>query len=448
MALLLGMSGLAVGAGPADAAPLKDPEPKASDSKSSKKKTKKKAKPRATKPDCGRAEAGAADSIPGVPWQQKWLSPERLGPLATGYGQVVAVVDSGVNDEHEQLKGHVQSGYDTVRGTLGGNEDCVSHGSGVAGLIVAAKVGSVGLRGIAPGAQIMPVRVTNAAPASGPDSSEKTTPAKVAAGIRWAAKNGATVIEVSSAFGYDGGLCGATKYAVGKGIPVVAAVGDLHDATLSVDPATYPAACDDVIGVGSVSENFTVSSSSVANGTVDLVAPGDGVISTNRIAGQQSYDGTSLAAGLVAGAAALVRQTGPGLTPGQIADRLAATADPVPGGQLSISYGAGLVNPYRALTERAAAAAPVHIDGVAAPTVDVVAERIESARDHGRVTAVAVATGVLGTALLLVVLALCLPRGRGRGWKPGRAAPVRSTPAQPVLPDEESPFALPEAQRG
>ncbi|GLY27972.1 hypothetical protein Kisp02_13370 [Kineosporia sp. NBRC 101731] len=422
--------------------------------KSAKKKKAKKKKPaRPTKPTCTNVGKPGSD-VSAVPWQQKWISPERLAPLANGSGQVVAIVDSGVDIGNRQLKGRVQSGYDVTRGggVLGGYADCLPHGTGVASMIVADQVDTAGFRGIAPQAEIMPVRVTLAVPATGPGGTEGTNPARVAKGIIWAAQNGATVIEVSSSFrgdDADKNLKKAVQFALRRGIPVVAAVGDIHNADLPSDPLTYPAAYPGVIGVGSLAQDFTVAGTSAVSSAVDVVAPGEAVIASALAGGQQQYSGTSLAAGVVAGTVALVRQTSPSMTPDEIAKRLVATADPMPAGASGLAYGAGLINPYRAITERASVASAQQIAGAAVPTVDPVAVRTEKAREHAQGLAFKLAGLVVGLVVLLAIIALALPRGRRRSWVPGRAEPAATTRPRPEIPlEEESPFALPETNRG
>src|SRR4051794_19515880 len=81
---------------------------------------------------CGDGGAKPAEPIKDVPWQQKWLSPERVWPFATGAGQTVAVIDTGVDGTHDQLKdpGQVLPGLDLVeRHPDNRNVDCVGHGT-------------------------------------------------------------------------------------------------------------------------------------------------------------------------------------------------------------------------------------------------------------------------------------------------------------------------------
>jgi membrane-anchored mycosin MYCP len=393
---------------------------------------------------CGNEATQPGAPIVPVPWQQQWLDPERVWPLASGIGQVVAVIDTGVDGTHEQLRDHVLTGFDELRNAPGGNLDCVSHGTAVASLIAAQKVGTVGFHGIAPEAKILPVRVSNVDPATDPGGPKQASPGTVAQAIGWAAGHGATVIEVSPSFTVDyPTLRDAVQQALAKGIPIVAAAGDRHNPNLPGDPPSYPAAYPGVIGVGAVDATFRVSSTSNVGRYVALAAPGDGVVADTRIGGQQTWSGTSLAAGVVAATVALLRQVVLTATPAQLAARLVASADPVPGGQLGAAYGAGLVDPYRAVTEQLAGGAPQVVPGVPPPSVDTgAAARHRSSRHTGDVALLIVAAGA-GLVVLILATALVLPRGRRWRWRPTRAAPPPATARQDTPQDDEDLFALP-----
>jgi type VII secretion-associated serine protease mycosin len=392
---------------------------------------------------CGSEAAQPGSLIVPVPWQQRWLDPERVWPFATGAGQVVAVIDTGVDGTHQQLSGHVRPGFDELRGAPDGNLDCVSHGTAVASLVVAQKVDAVGFHGVAPGAEILPVRVSNVDPATDPNDPKQASPGAVAQAISWAAGHGATVIEVSPSFTADTPvLRAAVRAALNHGIPVVAAAGDRHVPDAVTDPPTYPAAYSGVIGVGAVDATFGRWGRSNMGRYVAVTAPGDGVVAATRIAGQQAWSGTSIAAGVVAGAVALLRQVAPQLTPVQVAARIAATADPVPGGQLGTAYGAGLVDPYRAVTERASGGWPRLVPGVPPPSLDPAAiarERAWRRTGSAALLIVAVSGGLL---VLIVTAAFVMPRGHRRGWRPTRAAPPPAAGPEPEVDDDHL-FAVP-----
>jgi membrane-anchored mycosin MYCP len=141
------------------------------------------------------------------------------------------------------------------------------------------------------------------------------------------------------------------------------------------------------------------------------------VTAAARGAGHENVQGTSFSAPFVSATAALLLQRNPGLTPDQVLQRLQATADPAPGGERSPEYGAGLLNPYRALTEvlgpdRHAPAAPV----VMSPH-DPAAEALAARRARSQDAALLFAGIGAGAVLLLAVAAIVVRAGRRRGWR-------------------------------
>jgi membrane-anchored mycosin MYCP len=357
---------------------------------------------------CGDGGAKPAEPIKDVPWQQKWLSPERVWPFATGAGQTVAVIDTGVDGTHDQMQGQVLPGFDVVEQHPDNrNVDCVGHGTAVASLIAAKASSVVGFHGLAPDARILPIRVSNVDPGSDQHGPKQPGPAAVTEAINLAVDSHATVIDVSPSLQFpDPALETAVRRALTAGIVVVAAAGDVRDANKFVDDPTYPAALDGVIGVGALDAGFGRSGNSNIGPYVKVTAPGDGAIAATRIAGHQGWTGTSIAAATVAATAALVRQAWPRLKPDEVALRILAAAVP----------------------------------GVAAPSVDPAAvERGDWWRWTS--TVALIATGAAAFLLVVVgALAVVLPRGRRQRWRPKRAA----KPVEPVTAvDEEDIFAVP-----
>jgi membrane-anchored mycosin MYCP len=376
--------------------------------------------------------------IPQVSWHQTWFAPERVWPFSTGAGITVAVIDSGVDVTHPQLAGRVEAGFDFLSNTPGADLDCNSHGTAVGSIVAAQRKDGIGFVGLAPGARILPVRVTERQPQDGPDQAPAATPAQFAQAIRYAADNGARVINLSVVlYRGDPGVEQAVRYAQAKGALLVAAVGNLQEEGRTA-PVPYPAAYDGVLGVGAIDQTGTREGKSQVGPYVDLMAPGVGVIGASRVNGHQAWTGTSFAAPMVAAAAALVWSAEPGLSAADVARRLIATADPARGGRRSEAYGHGVVNPYRAVTERLAAGQPVAAQPLPPERTDPVAR----ARAEQWRTMTLVAAGVGGAlavvAIALAVTAVVLPRGRRRRWLPGRYAPP-APPARRADDDTEDP---------
>jgi type VII secretion-associated serine protease mycosin len=257
----------------------------------------------------------------------------------TGSGVIVAVVDSGVRKTHEDLAGAVLSGTDLVTGSGDGSNDQNGHGTHVAG-IIAARANGKGIVGAAPGVKILPVRVL--------DGSGSGYSSDVAEGIIWATDHGAKVVNLSLGGGVPSDLTRiAIQYANDHGVVVVAAAGN---AGQSGNAPLYPAAFDEPIAVGSISSNQQRSPFSNWGSYVDIVAPGDGIVSLWS-SSDNTYawaSGTSMATPHVAAAAAMVFATNPTFTPDQVRRRLERTADDRGPVGRDVEYGAGLVDPANA----------------------------------------------------------------------------------------------------
>jgi membrane-anchored mycosin MYCP len=354
------------------------------------------------------------------PYETQLFAPERLAPFATGAGIRVAVIDSGVDAGHPQLRGHVGTGRDFLHGNASGRQDCVGHGTGVASIIAAQPAARAGLRGLAPGATIVPVRVSERTDTEQQQGSDDPAgPARFAAAIDWAVEQGdADVINMSLVMTVDNNqVRAAVARAVAAGVVVVAAAGNdgrPDGGNLRPYPASYP----DVIGVGAIGPNGVAGDFSQHGDYVDVMAPGVQVTLAARGGGHTSGDGTSYATPFVAATAALLKQRFPSLTPAQVARRIFATADPAPGGRRSDLYGFGVLNPYRALTETLgpetrAAPAPVVLH-----TDDPATVALAARRAHAQDLSLLIAAIGAGVVLLVVVVAAALRRGRRRGWRP------------------------------
>ncbi|MEG4204979.1 S8 family serine peptidase [Microcoleus sp. Pol7_A1] len=270
-------------------------------------------------------------------------APEVWNQNITGNGIVVAVVDTGVDYTHPDLDGNIwqntdeiagngidddRNGYiDDIRGwdfVASDNNpmdlDFDGHGTHIAGAI-AAERNDFGITGVAPNAKIMPVRVL---PAFGSGSENN-----IAAGIRYAADNGANVINLSlgSGFSLSTQVNNAIEYANNKGSVVVMAAGNS-----GVDQPSYPARNADRLGiaVGSIDINGRMADTSNRAGSTALdyvVAPGVDIYSTTPYSTYDTLTGTSMATPQVAGVAALVLNANPTLTPAQVEYILTTTAN-------------------------------------------------------------------------------------------------------------------------
>jgi subtilisin family serine protease len=259
-------------------------------------------------------------------------APESWARGYTGAGAVVAVVDTGVDWDHPDLVSQIwvnadeiagngvdddRNGFiDDIRGwdfSSGDNnpDDGNGHGTHVAGTIAADNNG-FGATGIAPDAQIMPVRVLA--------NNGSGTSSGVAAGIRYAVQNGADIINLSLGGGYSSVILAAIQYALQSNVLVVAAAGNESAATPGY-PAAFSASLANVLSVGAYSSAGAIASFSNdvgTSGAVQVDAPGVSVYSTYMGGGYARLSGTSMATPHVAGLAALALSANPNLTAAQL----------------------------------------------------------------------------------------------------------------------------------
>ncbi|MDQ1654640.1 MAG: hypothetical protein QOI35_3840, partial [Cryptosporangiaceae bacterium] len=289
--------------------------------------------------------------------QQPYLStlrlPQAWDVVRDATSQVIAVVDTGVYLTHTDLAARIVPGYNVLNpGTPPADSDPnnpsntnAGHGTMVAGIAAAHSNNGRGIAGAAWASRIMPVKVF---PASG-----GAVDSDIATGITWAADHGATIVNLSLGGPADDPvLHSAIQYATGKGALVVVAAGNEGS-----DRPQYPAAYPEVLAVGATDRTGSRTDFSSYGDWVDVAAPGFDITSTFphwNLSGGMSTDyatgsGTSFAAPLVSGIAALVRAKLPSLSPAQVLARLKATArDAGPRG-LDPYYGAGIVDAARAV---------------------------------------------------------------------------------------------------
>lgn len=231
-------------------------------------------------------------------FDQAWANAED------GAGVVIAVVDTGVQGDHEDLAGNLLPGVDFVSDGGGTCVDSHGHGTHVAG--IGGQVdNTIGGIGGALGAKILPVRVL--------DESGSGTFPDVAAGIDWAVEHEADVINLS--LGGESSAPSvetAIENAVAAGVTVVAAAGNCgapSDKCSSLNAPSYPAALPDVIAVGAITTGSvppTKASFSNDNDYVDVAAPGTSIDSTYRGNSYTTMSGTSMATPFVSAVAALI----------------------------------------------------------------------------------------------------------------------------------------------
>jgi type VII secretion-associated serine protease mycosin len=361
-----------------------------------------------------------AEPVTTLPWAQQRYAPERLAPIADGRGVTVAVVDSGIDTTHPQMRDAVAGGTDFLDPGGDGRTDCAGHGTGVASIIVGAPSSGVRFRGLAPRARILSVRVSELHEVEGKQEGRTVGAADFGRAIRWAVDNGADVINLSVVYYRDDpAVRGAVAYAVGRDVVVVAAVGNRHE---QGNPDPYPAAYGGVLGVGAIGADSTRQQYSQTGRYVDVMAPGGEVLTAAPRRGHRLENGTSYAAPFVSATVALVRQRFRQLSAAKVIERVIATADPAPGGRHSDTYGAGVVNPYRAVTEAVSPGRPQPVAALPTAQVDPAAVAARERRAESRRHALWFAGAAAAVVAAVVVIAVVLPRGSRRRWRPADPA--------------------------
>ncbi len=245
-------------------------------------------------------------------------------PSVNGDGVKVAVIDTGVNWQHEDLDGNYVTGYDFVNRDNNPMDDN-GHGTHCAG-IIAAEVNGIAVAGVAPQASIYAYKVLN--------SRGSGTISNIILGIQQAKADQVNVISMSlGSTSYSQSLYDACLAATSGGIVVVAAAGNSGN-TATGSTVNYPAKFDCVIAVGATNVNDDLASFSSTGPEVDVVAPGVDVLSDYKDV--TPYDGfnrdtiymsgTSMACPHVAGTVALMLQANPRLIPAQVQTILQNTA--------------------------------------------------------------------------------------------------------------------------
>jgi type VII secretion-associated serine protease mycosin len=349
-------------------------------------------------------------------WALSRLRPDLAWPLTRGAGVIVAVIDSGVSATAPTLAGKVLPGRDFVDpGSGSGQCDENGHGTLVAGIIASQETVSGDYRysGIAPDAQILPIRVLR----DQQRSTEGDLPSKIAEAIRWAVDEGhAKVVNLSLTTEPTTDLRDAIDHALATGATVVAAAGNDGGTGSGGTQTDYPAAYPGVIAVAGVDMADAHVDSSSTGPYVDIAAPGA------RIAGPaprgggflfSAEGGTSFAAAYVSGVAALVEAYQPNLTPAQVAQRITLTADH-PAGLRNDQVGYGVVNPVRAVGALAVAA-----PAATSPVAGQIRLPARAPAPHSTVARVAAWLAVSGGLVTVVVLAAVpiVRRGRQRSWR-------------------------------
>lgn len=270
----------------------------------------------------------------------------RVWNVARGADTLVAVVDTGVDHSHPDLKGTVIDSPDMTFTKKWyqfgkknpGSMDRDGHGTHVAGIIGAIANNNIGVAGVAPSTKILGVKVLG----------ENATMYSVMKGIAYSVNQGAKVINLS----LGGALTDSVERAFYEedlarhNVLIVSAAGNDGIANMG-----FPASFKNVMAVGSVNQTQKLSTFSCYGYGMSVVAPGEGILSTFPGGTYAMIDGTSMATPFVSGAAALVWSKHPQWTAQQVRQRLEQTATDLGDAGFDPKYANGLINLEKALAD-------------------------------------------------------------------------------------------------
>lgn len=324
--------------------------------------------------ECHAFSPSRDDDVPQA-WHLDRLNMETAWTMATGRGVTVAVIDTGVAPvgspyfTADRITTYDLQGGMSQRDHEQSGIDCL-HGTQVTGILAAGRPDGrpvdvrTNFSGIAPESTVLTYRVLTAS-AQDQDSAVVDPVEAMITAINHAVSEGAQVINISQTVpGHDPGMPAldhAVTEAIEAGVVVVAAAGNEGE---TISGPAYPAAFDGVISVGMTMRGDAPSPDSrpvpESAPQITVGAPGSGVMSivpslarADAVYTNQAYaadiEGTSFAAPIVAGVAALLLERDPTLTPSEIRSILIETADPPSNTAPGERLGFGIVNPVRAL---------------------------------------------------------------------------------------------------
>jgi len=283
------------------------------------------------------AHTGATPDDPSFPLQ--WHLPKIQAPEAwavtTGSASVVvAVIDSGVDTFHPDLAAKIVPGWNFLSNTPT-IADATGHGTAVAGTLAAVSNNGIGVAGVSWASTIMPLAVV--------DDTGYSSYSDIAMAIQYAADQHVRILNISSGGATVSTLLqNAVDYAWSKGSVIFAAA--MNDGS---NAPNYPAACTHVMAVSATDNLDHLASFSNFGNWIAVAAPGTGILSTTVGGGDGYWYGTSFAAPIAAGVAALALAVNLALANADLVALLEQNADDLGTPGFDSLFGWGRVNAYK-----------------------------------------------------------------------------------------------------
>ena len=269
-----------------------------------------------------------------------------------GTGVTIAVIDTGIDSSHPDLRGTVIDGVDfsavgVPNGTSGVGSSAF-HGTMVASLIAGQGSTGSGVIGVAPKASLLAISIGLGVPGSNTDD-------QIAQAVRWAVAHDADIINLSltrNSQTWPRSWDEAFSYAFENDVLVVAAAGNRSDKSSRPSaPATIPG----VVSVGGVTKTQEPAEASTTGLGVAVSAPAEDLLGAYPGEGYRIWDGSSAAAPLVSGLLALMKQADPKASANDLIERLLTSATDLGEPGFDANYGHGVIDPVAALSSTATA---------------------------------------------------------------------------------------------
>ncbi|WBP87306.1 type VII secretion-associated serine protease mycosin [Kitasatospora cathayae] len=418
--------------------------------------------------------AFADGSIRSNQWHLDAMHASEMWNVSKGGGITVAVIDGGFKLDHPDLVGQFLPGKDFSGSSGGVGSDAEGHGTQMASLIAGTGKGQggTGAYGLAPAVKILPLKISN-----GSEGAFVTTDFldQIGQAVDYAVSQGAKVINISQGVAEVrtspedvAKLTRVLASARAKGSLVVSSVGNSAQKGNLVE---YPGALPNVVGVGAVDRNGTVTAESETGPQVALVAPGEDMVEAcTSDTGYCKSHGTSDASALVSASAALIWSAHKDWTANQVLRVLINTAGRPNGGtSRTDSAGWGAVRPRIALTDPGdpgpadvsplpadaatpsaapSASASASVSASAAPSPagaasgDAPTAQPKAEASSGSGSALPIVGGVVAGLVVVAGVVFAVLRRRKAAAQPVAAVPLVAPPVyQPPVPPEDNPYA-------